>query len=141
MKNLAYSSALLSAFLLVASCTKNDLVKPGETNSIPQTVQSQSPCSSPGVVKYVLSNDTKKGSFNVAFSGPGYYSFILPANGNDTVTIPSGVYTLKMSAIADNDLHSFLLGSQPPVNASSAVFTDLVIDPCHTSGQLQVSIK
>ncbi len=141
MKNLAYSSALLSAFLLIASCTKNDLVKPTKTDSTPQTVQSELPCSSSGLVKYVLKNDTKNGSFNISFSGPGYYSFTLPANGSDTVAIPSGVYTLKMAAIANDDLYSYLLGSQPVVNASNAEFTDLEIDPCHTSSQLQVSIK
>ena len=140
MKNLAYSFALLSAFLLVASCTKNDQVKPAETNSIPQIAQ-KLPCSSSGLVKYVLKNDTKNGSFNISFSGPGYYSFTLPANGSDTVAIPSGVYTLKMAAIANDDLYSYLLGSQPAVNSSNAEFTDLEIDPCHTSSQLQVSIK
>jgi hypothetical protein len=140
MKNLAYSSAVLFGLLLFASCTKNALVKPGATDSIP-VVQSKLPCSSSGIVKYVLKNTTKQGSFNVAFSGPGYYSFTLPANGTDTVGIPSGVYTLKTTAIGDNDLHSYILGNQPVVNAPDAQFTNLEIDPCHTGSELQLSIR
>jgi hypothetical protein len=141
MKSLIYSSALLSLFLLTASCKKDGTLPPvkGPTidsnikvSSIPPAVLRTIPpgCDSTKLINYVLYNATGDGTLEIAFAGQQNYTFILPAYGSLNVNIKPGRYAVQMYSPGNYPSYNFSLSGEASVTGSGARFANVTVAPC-----------
>jgi hypothetical protein len=143
MKNLIYSSALICSLLIVTACNKNDAIQPRKGLSQPDSTAAVDPpnqkCDSSELVKYVLYNTTGIDSFIITFSGSNSYSFSFPANGNKTVAVKPGTYTIQIPPTGNFASHGFYMAGKPDVKAPTARYENVKINPC--SVPLQTGIN
>jgi len=143
MKNLLYYPALLSLFLLITSCNKNNDIKPitGATSvTTPTAPVINSPeCDTNKLVSYTLINSTGVPSFQIGFLGKHAYTFTFPKSGSKTVALPAGTYTVQIQPSGDYSNHTFFVGNLSSVDTAGAHFDNVKVNPC--SVQLSASIR
>ncbi|HEY2580805.1 MAG TPA: hypothetical protein VGI43_03315 [Mucilaginibacter sp.] len=133
MKNLIYLSALLCFILFVASCTKNDAIKPQNVSDTGLTA-----CDSTKKVNYVLSNSTGDDSYEIAFAGQQNYTFPIPANGTATVSVKPGTYSIYVYSPGNYAEHTFSLNGLGVAKESGARYDNVSISGCSVAPSLKI---
>ncbi|HEY4323676.1 MAG TPA: hypothetical protein VGN20_06810 [Mucilaginibacter sp.] len=122
MKNLFYLSAL-STVILVASCTKGNLIAPGKSINSVNTISARTACDSVKMVSFTLTGDA---SYEIAFSGKQNYTFSFPG----TVSVKPGTYSVFVYSPGNYSQHNFYWGDQQVINQSGARWDGVTITPC-----------
>jgi hypothetical protein len=133
MKSLIYSSALLSLFLLTASCKKDGALSPVKGPTIDSGITKPSipqGCDTTKLINYVLYNSTGAGSLEIAFTGQQNYTFTFPANGSLNVQIKPGKYAVQMYSPGNYSSYSFSLSGEDSLTGSGARFANVTVAPC-----------
>jgi hypothetical protein len=128
MKSLIYSLVLLSIFFLIASCNKDEALKPITNPGGPQLA-----CDSTQSVNYQLTNSTGIATYEIAFSGQKNYTFNFPANGTTIISVKPGTYDVFIYSPGDYQVNSISLNNLNPTKEAGARYDGVVISPCNSA--------